>query len=766
MVFPVRVLPVEEDGGDTVAPTKPEIAAGSSVVAYDLASLPMMLGGPVLVAGYGNAMRAVVKACDKAMKGRVFVTGTEDKRRGFSCSDRAQVVSLAPEFDKRLFANAHAIVQAAISCGAKAILLADRDYSDSEPLRMAAAYGGVLLLAAAREDKSLSYWVGLEPASGAPERALDWRRCPHCKMFHEATLVMAAYGQCPTCGKLYRLTSDERIAMTFDEGSFVEWDADVEEANPLDFPGFDNYIERARMGGHAESVRTGSARIGGNKVATGIMESDFMMGSLGYVAGERIARMVERATDERLPVVIFTASGGARMQEGLVSLMQMAKVSVALERHGRAGLAFFSVITDPTTGGVTASFALQGDVVIAEPGALIGFAGQRVIQDTIRQKLPEGFQTAEFALEHGLVDAIVPRRDLRGYLARLIALHVSGKMEGTQAPVEEPPCADESERSGGMGLFPLMMCGKQGAGLADFVEQARGSSHRAMRRAAARHATVDAPGGREMAVVKRKGVGNAAWDSVVMARNVKRPTARCYIDEMVEGFMELHGDRAFGDDGAIVGGLGWIDGRAVTVIAEEKGADLKDRIERNFGCPQPEGYRKSRRLMQQAQKFGRPIVCLVDTQGAFCGMEAEERGQGNAIAENLMELAGLTVPVVSVIVGEGGSGGALALALANRVAMQENAVYSVLSPEGFASILWKDRARAPEAAAVMKMSAQEACDMGIVEEVLGEGPGPAHENPETAAMEVADFVRRALDELDSMTGEELRDQRFARFRGF
>ena len=234
----------------------------------------------------------------------------------------------------------------------------------------------------------------------------------------------------------------------------------------------------------------------------------------------------------------------------------------------------------------------------------------------------------------------------------------------------------------------------------------------------------------------------------------------------MDGFIELHGDRAFGDDGAIVAGLGWIGGRAVTVIAQEKGRDLSERIARNFGCPQPEGYRKSLRLMRQAEKFGRPVVCLVDTQGAFCGMEAEERGQGNAIADNLVGLAGLRVPVVSVLLGEGGSGGALALALADRVAMQEHAVYSVLSPEGFASILWKDRTRAPEAAAVMKMSAAEACEMGIVDAVLSEGARPAHENPEQAAASVRAYVEATLDELADMPAGELvrkRHERFAKF---
>ena len=256
---------------------------------------------------------------------------------------------------------------------------------------------------------------------------------------------------------------------------------------------------------------------------------------------------------------------------------------------------------------------------------------------------------------------------------------------------------------------------------------------------------------------------NAAWRSVQLARNTHRPTARFYLERLVDGFVELHGDRTFGDDGAVVAGLGWLAGRPVTVIAQEKGADLKERIARNFGCPQPEGYRKSLRLMRQAEKFGRPVVCLVDTQGAFCGMEAEERGQGNAIADNLLALAGLRVPVVSVLLGEGGSGGALALALADRVAMQEHAVYSVLSPEGFASILWKDRTRAPEAAAVMKMSAPEAHSMGIVDDVLSEGPAPAHENPEAAAENVRAYVQGVLEGLADVPAEALVDARRARF---
>ena len=235
---------------------------------------------------------------------------------------------------------------------------------------------------------------------------------------------------------------------------------------------------------------------------------------------------------------------------------------------------------------------------------------------------------------------------------------------------------------------------------------------------------------------------------------------------MTDGFFELHGDRAFADDGAIVAGIGSIGRRAVAVIAQEKGANLDERIRRNFGCPQPEGYRKSLRVMRFAERFGLPVVCLVDTQGAFCGKEAEERGQGGAIADNLFAMAGLRVPIVSILVGEGGSGGALALALSDRVAMQEHAVYSVLSPKDSASILWKDRSRAPEAAAVMRMNAYEIFEMGIIDAVLEEGEGSASANPELAAAVVRGYVIHRLDELSSLDLDELLALRYERFRKF
>ena len=251
-----------------------------------------------------------------------------------------------------------------------------------------------------------------------------WIKCNTCKMIIYKKEI-TEYKLCPSCGAHFRMTPAERIAITCDEGSFQEFDADMV---PMEYPDYDQIIEKAQGKTKLrEAVVTGRCRIEGNDAVIAIMDSHFMMGSMGSVVGEKITRAVEKATEERLPIIIFTTSGGARMQEGIISLMQMAKVSEALGRHDAAGLLYITVLTDPTTGGVTASFAMLGDIILSEPKALIGFAGQRVIQGTIHQKLPEGFQRAEFQLDHGFVDRIVQREELRGELGKILKLHQTGK---------------------------------------------------------------------------------------------------------------------------------------------------------------------------------------------------------------------------------------------------------------------------------------------------------------------------------------------------
>jgi len=535
-----------------------------------------------------------------------------------------------------------------------------------------------------------------------------WIKCDGCgELLYKEDVKQNQYS-CYKCGKYFRITTKKRLRMVIDKGSFEKWDEGLDNENPLDYPDYPEKITalKERLG-IDEAVTCGTCTIHGEEAVVCVCDGRFLMGSMGYVVGEKITRAVEKATELKLPVIIFTCSGGARMQEGMVSLMQMAKTSAALKRHSNAGLLYVSVLTDPTTGGVTASFAMLGDIILAEPGALVGFAGPRVIEQTIRQKLPEGFQRAEFLLEHGLIDGIVEREDLKEMLAKLIVLH-------RQVDAKEA-------------LIP----------------------NRRKERF---------PEGRK----RREQV--TAWERVQRARAQERPSALEYIQAIFTDFMELHGDRHFSDDGAVVGGIAYFDGCPVTVIGQQKGKTTKENITRNFGMPSPEGYRKALRLMEQAEKFHRPIICFVDTPGAFCGMEAEERGQGEAIARNLFEMSDFTVPVLSIVIGEGGSGGALALAVGNEVWMMENATYTILSPEGFASILWKDASKAPMAAEQMRVTAKELKELGIIECIIYEPEPACSKNIDKIAASMSEEIRRFLHRYLPMEPEALAKQRYERFR--
>ncbi len=562
-----------------------------------------------------------------------------------------------------------------------------------------------------------------------------WIKCDACGELLYKEDVKQNHYKCYKCGKYFRISTRKRLRLVMDKGSYEKWDEGIGNRDPLHYPEYQEKIEslqeRLRIDEAATCVK---GTIHGEPAVVCVCDGRFLMGSMGYVVGEKITRAVERATEERLPVIIFTCSGGARMQEGIVSLMQMAKTSAALKRHSEAGLFYISVLTDPTTGGVTASFAMLGDIILAEPGALVGFAGPRVIKQTIRQKLPEGFQRAEFLLEHGLIDNIVEREDLKETLAKLIVMHRQVDPKEALIPNRRKysvPCAAEEEKSSQGDAYTENTSGKKRFSRAD-------------------------SGKRKEKVLP--------WERVQRARAQDRPGALDYIQEIFSDFTELHGDRHFADDGAVVGGIGYLDGCPVTVIGQQKGKTTKENITRNFGMPSPEGYRKALRLMGQAEKFRRPIICFVDTPGAFCGMEAEERGQGEAIARNLFEMSDLTVPVLSIVIGEGGSGGALALAVGNEVWMMENATYTILSPEGFASIMWKDAGRAPEAAEWMRVTAGDLKDLGIIEKIIPE-PQPANpQNVGKIAGMMQEEIRRFLHMYLPMDGQQLAEQRYQRFR--
>lgn len=572
-----------------------------------------------------------------------------------------------------------------------------------------------------------------------PERRL-YAKCPGCHRVVDVEEITANLDVCPHCGHHMRLGARRRIELTADEGSFVEWDADLAASDFLSFPHYVEKLEAARAkSGEVDAVVSGRATVEGMPCALFVMNGDFMMGSMGAVVGEKIARCFERATEEGLPVVGFTVSGGARMQEGTTSLMQMAKTSAAVRRFGDRGGLYVAVLTDPTSGGVTASFAMEGDVILAEPKALVAFAGPRVIEQTIHRKLPAGFQSAEFQLEHGFVDRIVERASLRDELGLLLALHASPEQAARWTGPERKPATDG-----------------EATPKADPIASVREAVTEVVSEAAA--AVADRVGA--SAAEQPAGPQPTAYERVKNARSTKRPTSAALIERAFDGFVEMHGDRSFKDDAAVVGGIALLDGRPVTVIGTERGQNLKDRVARNFGSAHPEGYRKALRLMEQAQKFGRPVVCLVDTSGAYCGIEAEERGQGQAIAQNLVAMAGLRVPVVSVVIGEGGSGGAIGLAMADRVWMLENAVYSVISPEGCASILYKDAARADEAAAALGLTAQDLLRLGVIDRIVDEKDGSA----DAVAAELRSGLLEALGELEGLSADELVEARYAKYR--
>lgn len=543
-----------------------------------------------------------------------------------------------------------------------------------------------------------------------------WLKCPKCGEVVYRDDVKAHGYVCPKCEGYFRIGTRTRIRMVADTGTFQEWFTDLETENPLEYPGYEEKIanlqEKTKL---HEAVTVGKCMVNGLETVLGVCDARFLMGSMGYVVGEKITRAFERATEEKLPVVLFTSSGGARMQEGIVSLMQMAKTSAAIRKHSEAGLFYLPVLTDPTTGGVTASFAMLGDVILAEPGALIGFAGPRVIAQTIGQKLPEGFQRAEFLVEKGMIDGVVERQELKETVWKLLKIHQDSMQYihyGKTQNVEN---------------FPEIRSSRGKAGT---------------------------DGKSEL----------TAWERVEISRSKERPTTLSYVQQIFDEFLELHGDRAFRDDGAVIGGIAMFGGQPVTVIGQQKGKNVKENIYRNFGMASPEGYRKALRLMKQAEKFGRPVVTFVDTPGAACGIEAEERGQGEAIARNLLEMSGIRTPMVSILIGEGGSGGALGLAVTDEVWMMENATYSILSPEGFASILWKDGKRAKEASEVMRITAKDLKNLRIIERVIRE-PEPANEEN---LPEIAEEIREDLDgflrKSSQKTREEIVEERYERFR--
>lgn len=535
----------------------------------------------------------------------------------------------------------------------------------------------------------------------------EWSACGYCARLVYCRQWQRNWGVCPHCAQHSRLTARDRVHQLADRGTARLLDCEIRPHDPLGFVDSEPYAVRHQRTrdktGMAEAVLTAHAEILGRPVVIAAMDFRFMGGSLGSGTGELITLAAESALENRIPLLIVSASGGARMQEGAISLMQMAKTSQALATLNEHGVLTLSLITDPTYGGVAASYASATDLILAEPGARMGFAGPRVIRQTLRQTLPDGFQTAEFLLERGWIDGIVPRSGLRAAIGALL-------VAGTPKPL-----AIKAE-----------------------------------------HTEVDLV--TDPAVL----ADTDPWDAVRGARDLSSKTTMDYLRSSFDEFYELHGDRVSGDCPAMVGGIAVLEGAPVMVVGQQKGNDPVELAARNYGMPSPPGFRKSARLMKLAGKLGIPVITFIDTPGAYPGVAAEEGGQAVAIAENLVLMSALPVPIVTVIIGEGGSGGALALGVADRVLMCSGATYSVISAEGCAAILWDDAAKAPDAARALRMDAKSLLSLKIVDAVLPEPDGIRSVPADAMRIALANVVG-SLQRTDPATLVADRKKRFRAF---
>jgi acyl-CoA carboxylase subunit beta len=527
-------------------------------------------------------------------------------------------------------------------------------------------------------------------------------QCPVCSAPTEG-IAWQRYRVCDNCRYHFQLTAAERIDLLADPESFKPSNPTLVSVDPLVFTDRVSYrdrLERARREtGLNEAVVTGTARINGRDCVLAVSDFNFMGGSMGSVVGEKVALALELAAERRYPFIGVVASGGARMQEGMLSLVQMGKTVAAAMRLHQAGVPSVTVLTNPTTGGVYASFATQGDFLFAEPGALIGFAGPRVIEQLTGEPPPAGTHTAEFLLQHGQLDGVVDRARLRGVLATLLQLfHARGRSE-VRTPHEPYRPTNVSP--------------------------------------------------------------NSAWPEVQLARRDDRPTSADYIRRLMPQFVELRGDRVFGDDLAVIAGIGDLAGMTVCAIGQERGHGDPSR---NGGRLKPEGFRKAARVMRLAAELRMPLLTFIDTPGAHLDYESEARGLAGALSSCLANMSVLPVPVVSVVIGEGGSGPALALGVADRILMQQHAVYSVIAPEGAAAIVHRDAARAQEIADALKMTAYDCLVLGVVDAIVPEPENGAHTDPDYAALLLRGEVVSSLIELRKRDPRRLVEERWRKFR--
>jgi len=538
------------------------------------------------------------------------------------------------------------------------------------------------------------------------------QQCPECMAELGAAHELYSHiAVCDHCGYHFVWSASNRVEHLADPGSFKPIGRDIQ---PLDFLGFDDehaystkLISGQKRTGLSDAILSGRCRIGGTETVLAVLDFHFMGGSMGSVVGEQITIAFEYATRHHLPVVTVVNSGGARLQEGIISLMQMPKTAAAVQRFHSSGLLYLSILASPTTGGVFASFASLGDVLLAEPKALIGFAGPRVAEQVTGQKLPAGSHRAETLLSSGQLDAITARYDLPHVVATLLKATVVNTKQ---------------------------------------------------RRSHSTHAN-------ELAPVSAHAPRNAAWESVNLARHPDRPRARDYIRHVSPNFLELQGDRCYGDDPTVVAGLGNIDGHTVIFVGEERRHDThSSQGEEIRTRPHPEGYRKAMRMMELAAQLHCPLITFVDTSGADPGDESERHGIAWSLAHCLSTMSSLPVPIVAAIIGEGASGGAVAFAVADRILMLQNAIYEVIAPEGAATILYRDAGKARKIAEQLKLTAYDCLQLGVVDAIIPEPLSGAHTDPHMVMQALRHHLLHAITELEQVPTKQLLARRYRKFR--
>ncbi|MBO7645142.1 MAG: acetyl-CoA carboxylase carboxyltransferase subunit beta [Alphaproteobacteria bacterium] len=542
-------------------------------------------------------------------------------------------------------------------------------------------------------------------------RRLMWIKCEACgRLVYYKDYKNNNY-VCPRCGRAFIMTPKQRLDLLFDNVSYKKFELPTNTDDPLNFvdriPYKDRLAEARNDTGTNDAISTADGTVGGINTTICVMNGDFMMGSMGRAAGDAIVASIEHAIELKNPFVMVTCSGGARMQENILALMQMARTTVAVNKLHENKIPYIVILTDPTFGGVTASFAMLGDIHIAEKGARVGFAGRRVIEQNIHEKLPSNFQTADYLYSHGMVDMVVPRVELKATLERVLRVLTKQPCEPKVIDVKMPKF-DTPKKSRDIGKTP-------------------------------------------------------EYDRVLMARNENRPHFLDYVSGIVDNWTYLAGDRCFGEDPAMGSGIGCWYGIPAVIIGQEKGRTIETRQQHRFGMPNPEGYRKAQRMMKLAEKFNLPLISLFDTAGAFAGGAAEERGQSEAVASTISMGLKMRAPYVAVNVGEGGSGGAIAIGTGDKIMMLENAIYSVIAPESCASILWKDNKFKAVAATALKLTARDMASLNVIDKIINEPSGGAQNDWQTTMELVAKSIADAIGELQEVPVDELPSLRAKKF---